>query len=48
MKVRGSDGSKVEPAVTGRLKGRERDAVVGRTVDQQVKTIERVLRAKQN
>jgi hypothetical protein len=48
MKIRGSDGSKSEPAVTGRLKGPEETAVKGCTVDQKITTIARVLKSKLN
>jgi hypothetical protein len=48
MKIRGGDGSKIEPAVTGRLKGAEQRAVRGTTLDQKITNIERILRSKQN
>ena len=51
MKIRGSDGSKTDPirdVGVARLKGPEQQAVRGRTVDQVVTTISRVLRAREN
>lgn len=52
MKVRGSDGSKSEKIgdyiAVGRLKGKERSAVIGRNPDQKITTVARVLRSGSN